>query len=218
MGLFKKKPDPFSERARDLNAKIAALQAEIKRVSQQPSPPPAASPTPPPATPVPAPQPAPPLRSPLPAAAPPPPAASQPRLRSTAVPHGPTINISASDKRAGKESPAPGETPAGEPIFEKLDQEALTTEAEKSPSRPDLSQRLGMRKNGFVAFYERVKAHFRGPATSNPKLVNYLAAGSIQGLRPLRYEKRVARNRFLVLAGALILLLWGIVAILLKHK
>jgi hypothetical protein len=43
--------------------------------------------------------------------------------------------------------------------------------------------------------------------------VNYLAAGSIQGLRPLRYEKRVARNRFIVLAVILLLALWGLIAI-----
>ena len=40
----------------------------------------------------------------------------------------------------------------------------------------------------------------------NPKLVNYLAAGSIQGLRPMRYEKRVARNRVLALDVIVILL------------
>ena len=43
--------------------------------------------------------------------------------------------------------------------------------------------------------------------------MNYLAAGSIQGLRPMRYEKRVARNRFLVLAVIIVLVLWGLVAI-----
>ena len=43
-------------------------------------------------------------------------------------------------------------------------------------------------------------------------------AQSIQGLRPLRYEKRIARNRFVMLAALLILLLWGIIAILIKHR
>ena len=44
----------------------------------------------------------------------------------------------------------------------------------------------------------------------NPKLINYLAAGSIQGLRPLRYEKRVARNRFFALAGSVGVILLGL--------
>ena len=33
MGLFKKKPDQVSERARQLNAEIAALEAQIKKLS-----------------------------------------------------------------------------------------------------------------------------------------------------------------------------------------
>jgi hypothetical protein len=36
-----------------------------------------------------------------------------------------------------------------------------------------------------------------------------LAAGGIQGLRPLRYEKRKARRRFIVFAGVLFLLPLG---------
>jgi hypothetical protein len=57
----------------------------------------------------------------------------------------------------------------------------------------------------------------RGPPTTNPKLVNYLAAGSIQGLRPMRYEKRVARNRFLIVVGLVLLVLLGILAMLPHH-
>jgi hypothetical protein len=51
----------------------------------------------------------------------------------------------------------------------------------------------------------------------NPKLVNYLAAGSIQGLRPMRYEKRVARNRVLALVIVILLVLVGLWAILPHH-
>ena len=35
MGLFKKKPDPISERGRELNAKIAALESKIKQLNAQ---------------------------------------------------------------------------------------------------------------------------------------------------------------------------------------
>src|SRR4026207_660090 len=35
MGLFKKKPDPFGERAKDLNNQIAALEAEIQKLAEQ---------------------------------------------------------------------------------------------------------------------------------------------------------------------------------------
>ena len=57
---------------------------------------------------------------------------------------------------------------------------------------------------------------FHGPATNNPKLVNYLAAGSIQGLRPMRYEKRVARNRFIFLVVVLALVMWGLIWIFMR--
>jgi hypothetical protein len=40
--------------------------------------------------------------------------------------------------------------------------------------------------------------------------VNYLAAGGVQGLRPLRYEKRVARNRFFVLVVVVTAVLVGL--------
>lgn len=76
---------------------------------------------------------------------------------------------------------------------------------------------LGVRRQGSDTLWGRIKKHFEGPTTSNPKLVNYLAAGSIQGLRPLRYEKRVARNRFIVLVVLLIVVLLGFFAVFLRH-
>jgi hypothetical protein len=41
--------------------------------------------------------------------------------------------------------------------------------------------------------------------------VSYLAVGSIKGLRPLRYEKRIARNRFIFLSLFFALILWGLI-------
>ena len=35
MGLFRKKADPITDRARALNAEISALEAKIKRLNQQ---------------------------------------------------------------------------------------------------------------------------------------------------------------------------------------
>jgi hypothetical protein len=58
--------------------------------------------------------------------------------------------------------------------------------------------------------WDRFLEWLRGPPPNNPKLVNYLAAGSIQGLRPLRYEKRIARNRVLFLGGCLALAIYVI--------
>jgi len=117
-------------------------------------------------------------------------AVTQPRLRSTALP---------------RRQPA---TAPAEPIFEEMPQSPFQV-----PARAPAPEELGTRKSDLPAFWERIKTHFRGPSTSNPKLVSYLAAGSIQGLRPLRFEKRVARNRFVVLVVFLLLVLWGIIAI-----
>lgn len=126
-----------------------------------------------------------------------------PRLRSTAMPHGVATVVHPS-------APA-----ASEPIFEEVNQNRLKARSE--PATPEHFNDLGVRKYDLAAFLNRVKNHFRGPPTMNPKLVNYLAAGSIQGLRPMRYEKRVARNRVLALVIVILLVLLGLWAILPRH-
>jgi hypothetical protein len=129
-----------------------------------------------------------------------------PRLRSTALPHGaPTVVHPA----------PPTAVAAEEPIFEEVNQNRLKARSEPAAT-PDHFNDLGVRKYDLAAFLQRIKNHFRGPPTMNPKLVNYLAAGSIQGLRPMRYEKRVARNRFLFFTICLLALLMGILVYM--HK
>ena len=66
--------------------------------------------------------------------------------------------------------------------------------------------------------WNRIIKNFRKPPVStNPNMVNFLAAGSIQGLRPLRYERRVARNRFLAFTTVLVLILIGLFWTLIKQ-
>jgi len=172
MGLFKKKADPISERARALNAEIAALESKIKKLNSQ------------------APQ-----------------NISHLRVRSTALPHGPTIPTVA---------PPPPEPKHHEPVFEEVNQRRLQPSEEKVAA-PEQFNQLGLRKYDLVGFLGRLKGNFRPRPPANPKLVNYLVAGSIQGLRPLRYEKRVARNRFVVLTVVLLLVLWGIITMVWRH-
>ena len=166
MGLFNKKHDPISEKARALESEIEALEAEIRKLSTQ-----AAQP--------------------------------QPKFRSSAVP--------------GRGSaPAPVQPPP--PVahtFDDVDQTRL--KAPPDPTPPHQYNDLGVRKYDLVGAWKRFTRHFQGPAASNPKLVNYLAAGSIQGLRPLRYEKRVARNRLIVLMVILVAILWGIGAVIFRR-
>jgi len=170
MGLFKKNPDPITDRSRDLSAKIAALESKIKKLSQEL-------------------QPAPGLR-----------------VRSTAYPRDTMVS-------AQPEVVTPR---SSEPIFEKVDQNQLKAPAEP-PAAPQHFNELGVRKYDLWSLLERIKKQFEAPPAANPRLVNYLAAGSIQGLRPLRFEKRVQRNRFVALLALLVLAALGILSYALEH-
>ena len=166
MGVFRKKRDPISERARALTEQIEALEEQIKELAAEADNP-------------------------------------HPKFRSSAVPRGSVPHTS-----------VPRE-PAAVEHFEPLDHTPL--QSPQAPVAREPHNELGVRKYDFGATWRRFKEQFKTPPTSNPKLVNYLAAGSIQGLRPLRYEKRVARNRFIFLVVVLLLVLWGIIAVIFKR-
>jgi hypothetical protein len=125
-----------------------------------------------------------------------------PRLRSTAVPHGATV----------ARAPVPPVPP--EPVFEEV--KPLRTAAETDT--PDHFNELGVRKYDLPGLFDRLSRHFRRPTASNPRLITYLAAGGVQGLRPLRYERRVARNRFIALVIFLFAILIGIVSIFVHNR
>jgi hypothetical protein len=131
---------------------------------------------------------------------------SEPRFRSTAMPAGETIARPA-------EKPAP---PPSEPVFEEVSRAKLAARADAEA--PELFNDLGVRKYDLPALFKRMHNHMRGPTTSNPRLVSYLAAGGVQGLRPLRYEKRVARNRFIWLVVIVSVVLFGLAYILLGRR
>ncbi|HWX21417.1 MAG TPA: hypothetical protein VN578_16065 [Candidatus Binatia bacterium] len=134
----------------------------------------------------------------------------QPRLRSTSVPRGSSLY-----EPPPALAPTPSPPLAHEPIFEEI--KLLDGRAEP-PSTPEHYNDLGVRKYDLPALFRRIRNHFRGPSTSNPKLVSYLAAGGIQGLRPLRYEKRVARNRFIFFVLVLFLTLLGTLLVFFHHR
>jgi len=139
---------------------------------------------------------------------------TQPKLRSTALPHRATLTNSLPPEPP--EPPTTPPPPEGSLIFEEMGRAKLDPHLEPEDT-PAHYNDLGVRKYDLTALFGRWKNHFRGPATNNPKLVNYLAAGGIQGLRPMRYEKRVARNRFIALVVILFLTLLGIVAVFVKR-
>jgi hypothetical protein len=113
-------------------------------------------------------------------------------------------------------TPATNGSATVDPVFEEVGQARLKGRPDPEESNGH-SPELDVRKNDLGSVLRRVKNHLSGPPTTNPKLVSYLAAGSIQGLRPMRYEKRVARNRFIAFALILLALLIGILTILPKH-
>ena len=135
---------------------------------------------------------------------------SQPRLRSTTLPQGSAVGHASAE-------PLPAAPPTRhEPIFEEMGRDVLEGQAEEATT-PEHYNDLGMRKYDLPALFRRLRDHFRGPSTTNPRLVSYLAAGGIQGLRPLRYEKRVARNRFIFFVVILFLALLGTLLVFLKR-
>ena len=127
-------------------------------------------------------------------------AKSQPRLRSTALPHSPSV-------------------PVGGNVNDLVEVDhRLTPTTGENDSSPAQYNDLGIRKYDLGAAIRRLINHFRGHPPANPKLVSLLAAGNIQGLRPLRYEKRVARNRFIGLVTLLVFVLWGIIAMFYRNR
>ena len=130
-----------------------------------------------------------------------------PRLRSTALPHGATISRL-------REPAAPTPKPALEPVFE----DVKPVRADDETASPDQFNELGVRKYDLPALFDRLRRQFSRPTASDPRLVTYLAAGGVRGLRPLRYEKRIARRRFILLVVILLVVLFGIFSVFIHHR
>jgi hypothetical protein len=130
----------------------------------------------------------------------------RPKTRSNACPQG-----------GGAAAMRPGfAAQCAEPVFERVDKAHLKEPPEPLTTAGHFNE-LGARKYNLVALIERIQRQFKGPTAANPKLINYLAAGNIQGLRPLRYEKRVARNRFIALTSVFVVVLFGIFYFLVRR-
>jgi len=132
-------------------------------------------------------------------------AKSEPHVRQTSYPGGGSV---------AKPVPAvEPDAPRNEPVFEAVDQQRL----HGSGTNPftDSHDSRALQREGSTSLFERLMRYFRGPTSSNPKLVSYLAAGNIHGLQPLRYERRVARNRLLLWIAIIVVLIVGMLKMLL---
>jgi hypothetical protein len=103
--------------------------------------------------------------------------------------------------------PAPTRKPAPKPL-----------PLSETPPPTEMYNEMGVRKFDLAELFRRITQAFKTPPPSNPHLVKYLASGGLPGMRALRYEKRVARNRFLGLVVGFSFLLWVIWAIFLRNR
>lgn len=207
MGLFRKKADPIQQRRQSLNRQIADLQAEIAQLSSQLGTQDKPSPS---------------ANRPL--------ELRQESLSRKAAEESRDLAAPVSSDSALRQQSIPSERSyerertreresereiRREPVFEDVSR-LKSGAASDEGSTPAHYNDLGVRKFDMVAVWNRFRTHFHGPPTTNPQLVNFLAAGSIKGLRPLRYEKRVARNRFLTFFAVLVLVLYGLIYFFLR--
>ena len=187
-------PDPLSARTQALSKEIARLEAEIAVLADnQPKAKSAAAV---------ASREVPPSKE-----APPTPDPSQPSTQRVGASPQPPRPFPSRPKRAATAGTPhiPEVTAAGVRTAPAIPTEAVPS----GPQDPHFND-LGVRKYDLLSAWRRLTHHLSGPTSNNPKMVHYLAAGSIQGLRPLRYERRVARNRFLAFLVLLLLVLWGL--------
>ena len=83
---------------------------------------------------------------------------------------------------------------------------------------PGLYNNLGVRKFDLHGWWCRLKRREPLPtATSNEKIVAYLATGKNHGHTALRKERRVARNRFIILTLVLMAVLWSVLSLLIPQ-
>ena len=115
-----------------------------------------------------------------------------PKFRSTVLPYG---------------APVPEEPMVFEPT------DGPGEEAVPRPEQVHYNEQ-GVPKLDLVRLWQRWIGGRPEARKSHSRLVDYLASGSFQGARPLRYERRIARNRFLLLLFFLLMILFGIISLL----
>ena len=85
------------------------------------------------------------------------------------------------------------------------------------PNCPGLFNNQGVRKFDLAGWWLRARRQPAPTPTGNDKLVAYLAAGRNYGYTALRSERRVARNRFILLALVLLAMLWTVLSLLIPQ-
>lgn len=117
-------------------------------------------------------------------------------------PANPGVKLAAAQRVA----PAAAET---EPPWVEIRPVRPRLEAPSAPP-PELYNEFGVRRYDLPAVWRRWRERVRGSRQTSPELVQLLAAGGAPGLRSLRVEQRIARNRAIALLIGLALVVAGI--------
>jgi len=121
------------------------------------------------------------------------------------------LREAAEDEPSFRSTAYPEQDGEKELILEEYDQSQLT----EPPSEiQEELEGVSSKPTGFREKFKRLKKEVGAAPVSNPKLVKLLSTGNIRGLEPLRYERRVARNRFLFMLALLLLVLTGLAMVL----
>ncbi|MGB0578205.1 MAG: hypothetical protein ACPGVU_00760 [Limisphaerales bacterium] len=121
------------------------------------------------------------------------------------------LRQAAEDEPSFRSTAYPDEGGEKELILEEYDQSQLTEPPSEIQEELDS---VTSKPTGFREKFKRLKKEVGATPVSNPKLVKLLSTGNIRGLEPLRYERRVARNRFFFMLCLLLLVLTGLAMVL----
>jgi hypothetical protein len=104
-----------------------------------------------------------------------------------------------------------------DPILRADEELARSLPPVTDPNCPGLFNNQGVRKFDLAGWWLRARRQPAPAPTGNDKLVAYLAAGRNYGYTALRSERRVARNRFILLAFVLLAMLWTVLSLLIPQ-
>jgi hypothetical protein len=126
----------------------------------------------------------------------------------------PPRSVAAPDVPSGGDIPRPSPVPRGRVAPDRLAPSGPAAVPRvvggPAPGPDPLVSPVGARKFDLPAAWRRWAARFDTRGGASPAASRYMTSNSIHGLRPLRYEKRVARNRFIGLFILLVLVLTGL--------
>ena len=129
------------------------------------------------------------------------------------------LSLGLDESPAADGIPAAGATPSAKPHSKKPQPGRKTVAGSDSPFLAGAASKKTT--TPWQLLLEEIRRWWRNrktgrkpPDHDRSKFVNYLAAGSFEGMRPLRYEKRIARNRMIFLLVCLLLVVLSIILLI----